>query len=236
MSLPGPIHTVLVPGLLCSERLYAPVLPALWTHGPTTVADTRRDDSLADIAERLLASIVGPFALVGLSMGGYIALDVVRQAPERVRALALLSTSARPDTPEQSATRRQQIELVRAGSFDQLVEAAFPLTVDAANADDEQLLSNWREMADEVGPDAFVRQQDAIIKRADSRPLLPTITCPTLVVHGAGDQLIDPDNGRELATRIPDAHLELLDQCGHSPTLERPHATASALTSLLSAA
>ena len=134
MSVSSALQTILIPGLLCSPRLYEPVLPTLWTFGATTVADTRRDDRLAKIAQRLLASVPGPFALVGLSMGGYIALEVVRQAPERVLALALLSTSARPDTPEQAATRREQVAIVQAGRFDELIEAAFPLIVDAGNA------------------------------------------------------------------------------------------------------
>jgi pimeloyl-ACP methyl ester carboxylesterase len=233
MPLERTIHTVLVPALLCSPRLYEPVLPTLWSFGATTVADTRRDDSIAEMAQRLLATVGGPFVLVGVSMGGYIALEVVRQAPERVLALALLSTSARPDTPDQTAARREQIGMVRSGRFDELVEAAFPLLVDVGNADDGPLRSTWRTMAAEVGPEAFFRQQEAVIGRTDSRPILPTISCPTLVVHGTGDQLIDPENGRELAEHIPGAHLELLDDCGHSPTLERSDATAAALASLL---
>lgn len=236
MSGSSALQTILIPGMLCSPRLYEPVLPALWSFGATTVADTRRDDSLAEIAQRLLASVAGPFALVGLSMGGYIALEVVRQAPGRVLALALLSTSARPDTPEQAASRREQVAMVQAGRFDDLVEAAFPLLVEAGNAHNDRLRSIVRTMAAEVGPEAFCQQQEAIIGRSDSRPLLPTIACPTLVVHGTGDQLIGPENGRELATDIPGAHIELLDNCGHSPTLERPDATAHALTSLLTTA
>ena len=236
MSVSRPVQIILIPGMLCSPRLYEPVLPALWTFGATTVADTRHDDSIAQIAQRLLASVRGPFALVGLSMGGYIALEVVRQAPERVLALALLSTSARPDTPAQATSRREQVAMVRAGRFDELVEAVFPLIVDAGNAHNDRLRSVWRMMAAEVGPESFCRQQEAVIGRSDSRPLLPTIACPALVVHGTGDQLIEPENGRELATEIPGARLELLQGCGHSPTLERPNATTHALTSLFAAA
>jgi pimeloyl-ACP methyl ester carboxylesterase len=233
MSRERSIHTVLVPALLCSPRLYEPVLPTLWSFGATTVADTRRDDSVAEMAQRLLTTAGGPFVLIGVSMGGYIALEVVRQAPERVLGLALLSTSARPDMPDQTAARREQIGMVRAGRFDELVEAAFPLLVDVDNADDDRLRSTWRTMATEVGPEAFFHQQEAVIGRTDSRPILPMIHCPTLVIHGTGDQLIDPENGHELAQHIPGAHLELLDDCGHSPTLERSGATAEALASLL---
>ena len=118
------VHTILVPGLLCSPRLYAPVLPALWRCGAVTVADTRRDRSIPAIAARLLAEAPERFALAGLSMGGYVALEVVRQAPERVAALALLSTSARPDTPEQTAVRREQLAMVAEGRFDEVVTPA----------------------------------------------------------------------------------------------------------------
>ena len=124
---PRPLHTVLVPGLACSARLYEELMPYVWAHGAATLADTRRDHSIGGIAERLLADAPPRFALAGISMGGYVTLEVMRQAPERVRGLALISTSARSDTPEQEASRRQQIDLTHAGKFDDLVEAAFPV-------------------------------------------------------------------------------------------------------------
>jgi pimeloyl-ACP methyl ester carboxylesterase len=228
--------TVFIPGLLCSPRLYAPVVPSVWAFGPTMVADTRRDDSLSGIAERLLETVPGCFALVGLSLGGYVALEVARQAPDRIGALALLSTSARPDSQEQTENRRAQVSMVRQGGFDDLVDAAFPVTVCRENEADESLRANFRAMAADVGVDAFERQQHAAITRPDARPHLAGISCPTLVLHGAGDRLIDPENGRELAAGIPDATFELLDRCGHSPTVEQPEATAAALTELLTRA
>lgn len=228
------MDTVLVPGLLCSPRLYAPILPAVWQFGGVMIADTRRDTSLPAIAERLLDSAPDHFALVGLSMGGYIALEVMRQAPERVTHLALLSTSARPDTPEQTAARREQIEEARAGRFTQLVDAAFPLIVAPENAHDAQLHATVRAMAEDVGPEVYVRQQEAIIARPDSRPDLPRIACPTLVVHGAQDQLITPVFGAEIADGIPGARYVRLEHCGHNSSLEQPEAIAAALTDLLS--
>ncbi|RKQ87475.1 pimeloyl-ACP methyl ester carboxylesterase [Solirubrobacter pauli] len=227
------VHTILVPGLLCSPRLYAPVLPAVWRFGAATVADTRRDATIAGMAARLLADAPERFALVGLSMGGYVALEVMRQAPERVVALALMSTSARPDAPEQTAARREQIALARSGRFEALVDAAFPRLVAPDRADDAGLLATTRAMAADVGHDVYVRQQEAIIGRADARPLLATITCPALVVHGTADQLIAPGHGEELAAGIPGARYEPLEGCGHSSSLERPEACAAALGALL---
>jgi pimeloyl-ACP methyl ester carboxylesterase len=227
------VHTILVPGLLCSPRLYAPVLPALWRHGAVTIADTRRDGSLPATAERLLAEAPARFALGGLSMGGYVALEVLRQAPDRVVALALMSTSARPDTDEQTAARREQLAMVEAGRFEEVVDAAFPRMVAEDRADDEALLAVSRAMAADVGPAVYVRQQEAVIARADSRPLLAHIECPTLVVHGTGDQLIPFEHGEELAAGIPGARLAPLEGCGHTSTLERPRECADALRGLL---
>ena len=103
-----PLPIVLVPGLLCTARLYLEQLPALWRFGPVMIADHTRDDSMERIAERILAHAPVRFALIGLSMGGYLSFELLRRAPERVARLALLDTSARPDTPEQSAQRKVQ--------------------------------------------------------------------------------------------------------------------------------
>ncbi len=222
-------HTILVPGLLCSPRLYEPVLPTLWRFGPVTVADTRRDASIPGMAARLLADAPSRFALVGLSMGGYIALEVMRQAPERVSTLALMSTSARPDTPEQTEARREQIAMAEAGRFEAMVDSAFPRMVAEDRADDRALLAVSQAMAADVGPEVYVRQQEAVIARADSRPLLAGIACPTLVLHGTGDRLIAFEHGEELASGIPEARLEPLEGCGHTSTLERPRECADAL-------
>jgi pimeloyl-ACP methyl ester carboxylesterase len=110
-----PQHTVLIPGLLCSARQYEPLLPAVWSYGAVTIADNRRDSTLTAMAQRLLAAAPDRFALAGLSMGGYVALEVMRLAPARVTALALISTSARADSPEQVASRREQERAVVAG-------------------------------------------------------------------------------------------------------------------------
>ena len=230
---PRPLHTVLVPGLACSARLYEELMPFVWAHGAVTLADTRRDHSIGGVAERLLADAPPRFALAGISMGGYVALEVMRQAPERVAGLALISTSAASDTPEQEASRRQQIDLRHAGKFNELVEAAFPVLVDPDHRDDVRLAGFWSQMAHEIGPDAFCTQLEAVINRLDSRSLLPTIDCPTAVIHGAGDQLIPPDHAHETAAGIPHAILTIIDGGGHMVAQEQPAAVGTAVDLLL---
>jgi pimeloyl-ACP methyl ester carboxylesterase len=232
MANPG-LHVVFIPGLLCSARLYAPVLPTAWAYGAVTVADTRRDDTIGGMAARLLDDAPGRFVLVGLSMGGYVAHEVVRQAPERVSGLALVSTSARPDTAAQRESRQHQRQAVLNGGFDELVEAIFPVLPDPANVADEQLLAGWRLMASEVGAEAFSRQLDAVMARPDSRSGLAAVTCPTAVIHGTGDRLITPDNAVETASAIPGAVLTLVDRAGHMLPQEQPTAAQTALAALL---
>jgi pimeloyl-ACP methyl ester carboxylesterase len=188
---------------------------------------------MAAIAARLLRDAPDEFTLLGTSMGGYVALEVVRQAPERVRALGLLSTSARADTPEQTAARLQQSRLVESGQFDALVDAAFPGVVAANHESDQALLGLWRAMAAGVGPEAFVRQQAAVISRSDSRGLLASISCPTTVIHGADDRLIPAELGRELARSIPGAELVLIDDAGHLALSEQPAAAVAAVEGFL---
>lgn len=228
----APLHTVMVPGLLCSARLYEQLLPTAWSHGSVTVADNRRDRTVGAMADRLLAAAPDRFVLVGLSMGGYVALEVVRRAPERVSGLALLCTSARADSDEQLASRREQEQAVLAGRFDELVEAVFPVLVDPSNAERADLADFWRTMAHEVGPDAFVNQLTLASGRPDSRPHLGSIHCPTAVVHGEGDRLITADHAVEAAAGVAGARLTLVPAAGHMLAQERPEALAVALDEL----
>jgi pimeloyl-ACP methyl ester carboxylesterase len=229
-----PLPTVLIPGLVCSPRLYAEQIPALWRFGPVTVADHTRDDTMSGIARRLLAQAPPRFALVGLSMGGYVAFEVQRQAPDRVAKLALLDTTARPDSPEQTEQRRRQMELARSGRFGQIAGALFPRFVAASRHGDQALEAIVRMMAEETGAEAFVRQQIAIMQRVDSRSGLGAIHCPTLVVVGAEDAVTPPDRAAEIAAGIPHARQVVVPDCGHLSTLERPQAVTQALVELLS--
>lgn len=224
-----PLPLVLIPGLLDSARLYAQQLPELWRLGPVTVADHTRDDSMAGIARRILAHAPPRFALAGLSMGGYISFEILRQAAGRVAKLALLDTSARADTPEASAARRTQMALAAEGRFAEVVEAQFVRLVSARRRDDAALREINRRMAEDVGPEVFIRQQQAIMGRPDSRPGLAAIPCPTLVLVGEQDELTPPERAREMADGIRGAHLVTVPDCGHLSTLEQPDAVTRAL-------
>jgi pimeloyl-ACP methyl ester carboxylesterase len=224
---------LLVPGLVSSPRIFAPVIPALWRYGPVTVANHIRDDNMAVIARRTLAEAPPRFALAGHSMGGYIAFEIMRQAPQRVAKLALINTQARPDTPEISERRRGQIARAKAGEFHAIIDELFPGFVHPSRRDDAGLRKLIHDMADDLGADAFVRQQTAAIGRADSRPTLATIKCPTLVLTGDEDNTIPNSLSVEIAEGIFRAKLTILPQCGHMPQPEQPQATADALVEWL---
>jgi pimeloyl-ACP methyl ester carboxylesterase len=224
---------VLIPGLAGSPRIYAAVLAALWRCGPVTVANHIRDDSMAAIARRILQEAPPRFALAGHSMGGYIAFEIVRQAPERVMRLALLNTQAVPDTPEASERRRGQIARVQAGQYHDVLEGLFPGFVHPSRQQDAALRQLVLDMGDDVGPDAFIRQLTAIIARPDSRPTLSAIRCPTLVLSGDQDNAIPSSQSEDMAGEIAGATLALLRDCGHLSQAERPQATAEALVAWL---
>jgi pimeloyl-ACP methyl ester carboxylesterase len=225
---------ILVPGLLGSPRLYAEQIPALWRVGPVTVATHTQDDSMGGIARRILASAPARFALGGLSMGGYVCFEILRQAPKRIAKLMLLDTSALPDAPEQSAQRRLQIEMARTRGLGEIVDGLFPRFVHARRWGDESLRRICRAMMQEVGVDGFVNQQTAIMSRPDSRPGLARIRCPTLVIVGDGDVLTPPERAEEIANGIPDARLSVIRDSGHLSTLEQPAAVTRSMVEFLS--
>ncbi|MBR0790133.1 alpha/beta hydrolase [Bradyrhizobium manausense] len=220
---------VLVPGLASSARIYAPIIPALWRFGPVMVANHIRDDSMAAIAARVLSEAPPRFALAGHSMGGYIALEIMRQAPERVMKLALINTQARPDTAEATARRRGLMERAKRGELRAAREEMFPELVHPSRRDDYAIRQLVHEQGEDVGVEGYLRQQTAIIARVDSRPTLSTITCPTLVLTGDQDNTIPNAFSKEMADAIAGAKLVVLENCGHLPQPEQPQATAQAL-------
>ena len=223
MSEPLPI--VLIPGLLASARMYAGQIPQLWRVGPVLIADHTRDDSMSGIARRILSAAPARFAL----MGGYIAFELLRQAPERIAKVALLDTSARADAPEQSAMRRAPPPPAVPARLAEVVEQQFPRLVHREHRADAVLRQVFTLMAEDVGAAGFIRQQTAILGRADSRPTLGSIRCPTLVLVGEGDELTPPERAAEIAAGIPAARLTTVPQCGHMSTLEQPDEVTRAL-------
>jgi pimeloyl-ACP methyl ester carboxylesterase len=233
MSAPEPLPIILVPGLNCSARLYAEQIPVLWQFGPVTVADHRRDTSMAAIARRILAGAPPRFAVAGLSMGGYIAFEIVRQAPGRVAKLALLDTGPGAEVPERTAQRKPLIQLAQQGRFAEVTEDQFPWLVHRRRHSDVTLKAAVRAMNEDTGPEAYIRQQQAIMARPDSRPGLKAIVCPTLVLVGDDDRLTPPELSHEMAKAIPGAHLVVVPDSGHLSTMEQPQAVNVALVEWL---
>lgn len=230
MSGPGGRRTVLlVPGLMCDDDLYAEQLPALSGTVDVLVSDVSRSATIGEMAAAALAVAPDSFALAGLSMGGYVAWEVLRQAPERITGLALLDTSARPETEEQTARRRALLELGATAGFPAVLDVLWPFEVAPSRRDDTALRARMDAMGLRAGAETFARQQEAIIGRADSRPQLGQVDVPTLVLCGRQDVITPLDGHEEMAAGIPDADLVVLGDCGHLSTWERPDEVTRAL-------
>jgi pimeloyl-ACP methyl ester carboxylesterase len=206
VSMEAGIPVVMVPGLNCSARVYAQQVPALWQFGPVQIADHRRGSSMAAIAKSVLDAAPPRFALVGFSMGGYISLEILRQAKERVMRLALIDTAAAADRPEQTSRRHAGIALTREGK----------------TAEREEVRNVVKEMHQETGSEVWINQQTAIMGRADSRPLLKDLKMETLIVVGDSDQLTPPAAAKEMHELVAGSRLDVIPNCGHMSTLERP--------------
>jgi pimeloyl-ACP methyl ester carboxylesterase len=222
---------ILLPGMACDAALWRAQQPALTTSfdgGAVVVADVHgRADSLPAMAALLLAEQPGELLLAGCSLGGMLALEVARQAPQRVRGLALLGSTARPDTPELIALRSQAIAEFEQGRVEPLLRANAMFAFHPAHQ--ARLVEDYIAMVLRAGAAALIRQNRAVMARADLRPTLAAVACPTLVVGGLDDQLTPPDCAREMAAAIPGAELHLLPECGHMLTWEQPQAVTALL-------
>jgi pimeloyl-ACP methyl ester carboxylesterase len=225
---------ILLPGLLCDAALWAHQEQYLADIADIRIADLTLDDSLETMAARILADAPEKFALAGLSMGGYAALAVLRAAPQRVTRLALLDTAATPDTKEQSTRRRILMQLAQSGQFKGVTPRLLPLLLHPDRVNEEPLAEAVMAMAERVGLDAFLRQQRAIMTRADARPELPGIRVPTMVICGRQDALTPLARSQEMAGAIPGAQLAVIEECGHLSTMERPQAATALMRLWLS--
>lgn len=224
---------LLVPGLNCTGEIFAGLLPALWQFGPVTIANHRHGDSMEKIARAILADAPPRFVLGGFSMGGYIAFEIFRQTPDRVLAFASLDSSARPDSAQQSDRRRAQIAEAQAGRFAEVPKASFANMVHDSHAKDVALEALHQRMAMEVGAEAFVAHQTAIINRPDSRPDLAHMTFPVLAVVGEADVPTPPDAAREIVDGVSHGRLVVIPQAGHLALLEQPALYQKALVDWL---
>lgn len=219
----------LLPGLICDAALWSHQIAALGKDAEIVVPDLAKHDGMADLARAALAALPERFSLVGFSMGGYVALEILRQAAERVERLALLATSARADTERQARRRRGLIALSGRGEFKGVTPRLLPRLLHPDRLDDDALVETIAGMAERVGRDGFLNQQAAVLGRADSLALLASIRCPTLVLCGRDDRMTPAELSREIAAAVPGAVLVVLENCGHLAPLERPNETTEAL-------
>lgn len=219
---------VFLPGLICDQRLWRDIIDGLADGIAPMVADLRLDDTIAAMAARTLAAAPPRFALAGLSMGGYVALEIMRRAPERVTHLALLDTSARADTEERRETRRKGIEMIGQGKFIGVSRGLLGQLV-APHHLGTPLADEVQAMSERVGSGAYVRQQKAIMGRIDSVPHLRDINVPTLVGVGQLDKMTPPELAEEMASHIPDAELVQFPDAAHLPTMENPGPVVEAM-------
>ena len=221
---------VLVPGLLCDAALWRHQVAHLAEVAAITVADVTRQDSMPAMAETVLSQAPpGRFALAGLSMGGYASLELMRRAPERVIRLALLDTSARPDTEEGRQRRLAFMAQTERGDFKGVTERLLPLLIHPDRLEDRALAGEVMAMARRVGKDAYLRQQRAIMGRADARAWIGGIQVPTMVLVGRNDALTPVALHEEMAARIPHARLVIVEHSGHLATMEQPEAVTAVM-------
>jgi len=222
-------NALLVPGLLCDANLWRHQQKHLAEIAEITIADVTQHDTMSRIAKALLSAAPERFALAGLSMGGYVAFEIMRQAPARVTKLALLDTSPRPDTQEKTQSRMELIDLTLKKRFKEVLPRLLPQLIHPARRKDRELTSAIAAMADHVGQDAFLRQETAIMNRPDSRKDLSHIRCPTLILCGRQDTLTPLELHEEMASSIPKARLAIIEDCGHLSTMEQPQAVTALL-------
>ena len=220
---------VLLPGLLNTRRVFERQIEALSDIADCIVPELWHHDTLGGMAETALAGAPPRFALAGFSMGGYVAFEIMRRVPQRVERLALIDTQAVPDSAESSARRRGLLEQTKIGRFDGVQRTLLPQLVHRSHINDAAITQPIFDMAQEIGADGFVREQIAIIGRADSRPLLVDIEVPTVVIVGRQDQVTPLPRSEEMAADIATSRLVVLEECGHMSPLERPAEVTAAL-------
>jgi pimeloyl-ACP methyl ester carboxylesterase len=225
----GKIPLIFLPGVLNDSDLWAHQLKHLSSIAAAQVADTASHDNLPALARAILAEAPPKFALAGLSMGGYVAFEIIRQAPERVLRLALIDTTARPDTEKGKTHRRGLIQQAQRGRFEGVTPRLLPTLIAERHLENEALTSRIYAMAERVGRDGFIRQQQAIMARPDSRELLPEIQVPTIVICGREDSITPPARAEEMAASIPGADLLVISGAGHLSPMERPFAVTRTL-------
>lgn len=223
---------LLIPGTLNTPRVWRAQIDSLGDRVEARVADASAHDSMAALADAALEGMPERFALAGFSLGGYVALEIMRRAPRRVLGLCLISTSARPE-PEEMKPQREKSAALALRDFDKLMANMRPFMLTPEHLNDAPLNTEIDAMMRAAGAEAFGRQTRAIVARADSRALLPSITCATLVACGREDRVTPLKFSEELAAAIRGARLEIIDGAGHMLPMEAPAALTAAMAAWL---
>jgi pimeloyl-ACP methyl ester carboxylesterase len=217
--------TVFLAGQLCTGLL--------WRHLSLDALTLFDADTVAGLARSVLARTPQRFALVAHGMAGFVAFEILRQQPQRIEKLVLMSTLAPADTPAQTVRREGYLRLVEEGRFDQVIEERIPMLVHPDRRDDAALVDGLRRMARDTGPEAFLNQQRVIMSRPDSRPGLSAIKCPVLLVYGRADAISTLAHQEEMLAAIPDARLAIVEDSGHMLPLEAPEQVKKLLDGFL---
>lgn len=226
------VPLVLLPGLLCDAALWSAQTRRFADERDVLIPDLTAHDTIPDLATHVLAIAPPRFALAGLSMGGYVAQEIMRREPERVDRLALLDTSALADTPQAIRRRRGLVAQSRVGTFRGVTPRLLKDLLHPSHQTGP-VAETVMAMAVRIGRDAFARQQNAIIKRIDGRPYLGDIRVPTLILFGADDRITPVAIAEELHGLIPGSTLQIIPDTGHLPPLESPDAVNTALAAWL---
>ncbi|MGJ7530445.1 alpha/beta fold hydrolase [Variovorax sp. GB1P17] len=227
-------NLVLLPGLACDERLWEAQLPALPSAFQARVSDAQtRNDTIEAMAAAVLREHDGPLVLCGASMGGMVAMEAARQAPERVAGLALLGTSARPETPDMFTLREGAIEYFERGELRDVIEPNVYFAFHPTQAADPVLVQRYLDIVLGAGAAQLISQNRAVMRRPDARLHLPSLRAPVLLMCGDDDRLAPPECTREMAALLPQAEVVWVPQCGHMLTMEKPEFVNAALNGWL---
>jgi pimeloyl-ACP methyl ester carboxylesterase len=235
-----PPHLILVPGLMCDATSWAPMLPALQGHAQYTVVDHGEADSLVLMAQQILASAPDVFCLAGHSMGGRVALEVVRLAPERVQALALLGTGYRPKEAgvageKEVQTRQALLDVAQREGVRAMAQAWVQNMVAPSRLTDAALIEEVVQMFERKSGELFKRQIQALLARPDASDVLQQLRMPTLVMAGEFDTWSSPQQHQAIADLIPARPpVDVVIGSGHMMMMEKPAAVAASFVRWLS--
>jgi len=227
------VTPIFIPGLILTRDIFAAQIDGLFHPAAVKTADTLGRDSITAMAEAALALADGPLVPVGISMGGYIAMEMARLAPERLAGIALLNTQHRADPPERRKQREATIDMAQSDRFRGVTRHLLKSFLSPAAMEDETLVARVIAMAEEVGRENFVLQQRAILGRRDQSDTLGALTVPALVLGGGLDTLTPPQASRDMAELIPDAELVIMEEIGHLSTIEAPDEVTDILNAYL---